>query len=117
MRLEIKRALSLHKNKWLSETHLFNNFVDMVASAKVEEVMADIPPEYLSRFRAWVYGLPAPETLINLKTGPISEREKDAIEAIRDWLDRHAGEYESNGEADAPLSSPSDASAGQPVGH
>ena len=117
MRLEIKRALFLHKEKGLTEAQLFNKFVDVAAGGNVDQVMADIPPEHLARFSEWVYRLRSSDTLINLKTGPISEREKDAIEAIGDWLDRHPGECMSNGEAGAPLSSPSDAGAGRPVAH
>ncbi|MFI5455391.1 MAG: hypothetical protein ACHRXM_08055 [Isosphaerales bacterium] len=42
----------------------------------VEQVMVVIPPEHLARFRESVYRLPSADTLINLKTGPMSEREK-----------------------------------------
>ena len=111
MRLEIKRALFLHKDKGLTEAQLFNKFVDAAAAGNVEQVMADISREYLAHFREWVYRLPSSDTLINLKAGPISEREKDAIGAIRDWLDRHPGDCESNGAAGAPLISRSDADA------
>jgi hypothetical protein len=117
MRLEMKRALRLHKDKGLTEAQLFNRFVDLAADGKVEQVMADIPLEHSVRFREWVYRLPSTDVLINLKTGPISKREKDAIEAIRDWLDRHPDDYELDGEAGAPLGSLSDAGAGRPVGH
>lgn len=117
MRVEIKRALFLHNEKGLTEAQLFNKFVDIAAGGEVEQVMADIPPEHLSRFRDWICRLPSSDTLINLKTGPISEREKDAIESILDWLDRHPDEFELNGEVGTPLSSPSDTGAGRPVGH
>jgi len=117
MGLEVKRVLFLHKNNGLTEAQLFNRLVDIAANSKVDWVMAAIPPEYIARFRKWVDRLRSPDTLINLKTGPISEHEKDTIKSIRDWLDRHSSEHESNGEVDAALSGPSEVGWGQPVGH
>src|SRR5271154_5901990 len=102
MRLEIKRALFLHKDKGLTEAQLFNKFVDVAAGGNVEQVMADIPREHLANFREWVSRPLPPDTLIHLKTGPIPDREKYATGAIRDWQDRHPGDCESNGAAGAP---------------
>jgi hypothetical protein len=83
----------------LSEVQSFNLLVDLAAAYGVDCVMADLPPEYLTRFHEWIDNLPPLDTLINLKTGPLSDREKSTIQAIRDWLDRHPDGHISPAEA------------------
>ena len=117
MELEVKRALFLHVNKGLTENQLFNRPVDIAGDHQVELVMARIPPEYLAMFRNWVKQLPSPDTLINLKSGAISQHEKDTLGAVRDWLDRHPGDHDSKEETQSPSSGPSDAGSEQIVGH
>jgi hypothetical protein len=99
MNWSVKRDLYLHREKGLSELQLFNQLVDIAASDTIEGVMTSIPPNYLARFRQWIDRiLPSLDTLINLKTGPLSEHEKATIRAIAEWLDRHPAEDRLYGE-------------------
>ncbi len=95
MELEVKRAVSLHVKKKLTESQLFNSLVDIANNHDVAVVMDRVPPEYLGRFRNWIDHLPSLDTLIHVKSGPISIQEKNTLEAIRDWLDHHAGKRDS----------------------
>ncbi len=95
MRVVVKRILSLHEKSGLSEAQLFSHLLDLAAADGVDCVMADLPPQYLTRFRDWIDDLPPLDTLINLKTGPISEHEKATIRAVRDWLNGHLSGLES----------------------
>jgi hypothetical protein len=98
--------------------HLFSRFVDVARADTVEEVMTSIPPEYLPRFRDWIDRLmPSLDTLINLKTGALSEQEKDTYRAIHDWLDRHLEEPQPQEAADSSPNGPSDAVTTHPVAH
>ena len=99
MRVAVKRILFLHQKRGLSEAQSFNLLVDLAVQDGVDCVMADLPGEYLARFREWIDNLPSLDTLINLKSGPLSERDKSTIRAIRDWLDCHPGGRESPEEA------------------
>ena len=102
MNRNIKTLLSLRKRVGLPEIHLFNGFVDVARADTVEEVMTSIPPEYLPRFRDWIDRLmPSLDTLINLKSGPLSEHEKDTFRAIHDWLERHVNEPQPHEAADS----------------
>jgi hypothetical protein len=101
MRMVIKRILFLHEKHGLSKAELFNRLIDMAAGYGVDCVMADLPPEYLTQFHDWIDNLAPLDTLINVKSGPLSDREKSNIRAIRDWLDRHPGGAESSQEAGA----------------
>ncbi len=95
MELEVKRVLFLHVNKTLTENQLFNSLVDIANNHDVAVVMDRVPPEYFGRFRNWIDHLPSLDKLIHVKSGPISIHEKNTLEAIRAWLDRHAGERDS----------------------
>ena len=95
MSLVIKRILSMHEKRGLSDAQSFNLLVDLAVQDGVDCVMADLPGEYLARFRDWIDDLPPLDTLIDLKSGPLSERDKSTIRAIRTWLERHPGGRES----------------------
>src|SRR5438128_523853 len=118
MKREVKRVLSLHRYKYIGDLQLFNWFIDIAAGGDVEGVMASIPPEFLPRFRDWIDRLlPSLDTLLNLKTGPLSEHEKDTFRAIHDWLDRHLIEPQPHEAADSSPNGPSDAASSHPVAH
>jgi hypothetical protein len=99
MRVRVKRILYLHETHGLSKVDMFNKLIDMAAADGVDCVMADLPPEYRMRFHDWIDNLPPLDKLINVKSGPLSDRVKSTIRAIRDWLDCHAGGPDSTEEA------------------
>jgi hypothetical protein len=99
MRMVIKRILFLHEKHGLNKAELFNRLIDMAAGYGVDYVMADLPPEYRTQFHDWIDNLSPLDTLINVKSGPLSDREKSNIRAIRDWLDCHPGGAEPPEEA------------------
>jgi hypothetical protein len=89
MASEVRSLLYLYNKGYIGELHFFNRLVDLAAFIDVERVMARVPPECRARFRDWIVHLPPLAQLINLKSGPLSEREKETIKAIREWFDRH----------------------------
>jgi hypothetical protein len=116
MGLAVKRILSLHEKSGLSEAQLFNRLVDLAGQDGVDCVMADLPPEYLTRFRDWIDHLPSLDTLLNPKAGPISEREKVTIRAIRKWLDCYPGGREAREEAGSAANGSGDTDPSLPIG-
>ena len=105
MGLEVKRALLLHSNKSLTEAQLFNKLIDLVMDGNVDSVLRRVPAEYLHRFSNWLDRLPPIETLRDVRTGAsLSEEEKKAIRAIREWFQEHQGERVSEQTALAPSS-------------
>jgi hypothetical protein len=117
MELEVKRALFLHVNKRLTENQLFNSLVDIANNHDVAVVMDRVPPEYLARFRNWIHHLPSLDTLIHVKSGPISIKEKNTLEAIRVWLDRHSAERDSKVETLRPTRDRSHARSDRIIRH
>jgi len=115
---EIRNLLSLSKRMLIPDVHLFNRFVDVALGDTVEGVMTSIPPEFLPRFRDWIDGVvPSLDKLIHLKSGPLSEREKATIRAMRAWLDRHPPEDRTSADEAIPaLNGLNAAGAVQPVG-
>ncbi len=99
MRIGVKRILYLREKCGLSEVQSFNLLVDLAAAYGVDCVMADLPPVYRMQFHDWIDNLPPLDTLINVKSGPLSDREKGNFRAIPDWLDCHPGGAESPVEA------------------
>ena len=99
MRMVIKRLLFLNEKHGLGKADMFNKLIDMAAGYGVDCVLTDLPPRYLTQFHDWIDNLPPLDTLINLKSRPLSDREKSTIRAIRDWLDRHPVGRESPEEA------------------
>jgi hypothetical protein len=73
----------------LSDVELFHMLVEIAANGDVDQVMARVPHEHLAAFRKWAHELLAPPGMINLKTGPLSEREYGTMRAICSWLDQH----------------------------
>jgi hypothetical protein len=116
MRLVVKRILSLHEKSGLSEAELFNQLIDLAARDGVDCVMADLPPGCLTRFRDWLDDLPSLDTLMDLKAGPISEREKSTIRAIRDWLDCRPDGRESPEEAGSAANGSGGTDPSLPIG-
>jgi hypothetical protein len=99
MRIGVKRILYLREKCGLSDLQSYNRLLDLAAAYGVDCVLTDLPPQYLTQFHDWIDNLPPLDTLINLKSGPLSDREKSTIRAIRDWLDRHPVGRESPEEA------------------
>lgn len=99
MGLEVRRAISLHERSLLSEDQLFNHLIDLAIGVDIERVMTRVPAGYLGRFRDWLDRQPPTETLIELRSGPVSREDRDAIVAIREWLNRHVGGESANGAA------------------
>jgi hypothetical protein len=102
MGLEVRRAISLHKNMFLTEDQLFNSLIDLAIDGGIDQVMARIPADYLVRFRDWLDRQPCTETLLDLRSGLVSKQDRDTVAAIREWLDRHIGVDARNGEATRP---------------
>jgi hypothetical protein len=89
MGLEVKRALSLHKSRMLTDVELFHMLVEIATSGDVDQVMARVPREHLAAFRKWVHELLSSREVINVKTGPLSERAYETMTSICRWLDDH----------------------------
>jgi hypothetical protein len=96
---DIKNLLALKRCVQFPEGHLFNRVIDIALGEGVEAVMTSIPPDYWAPFREWIDRMLASlDTLINLKTGPLSEHEKETIRAIGEWFERHPAEDRPHGE-------------------
>jgi hypothetical protein len=102
MGLEVRRAISLHKNMVFTEDQLFNSLIDLTIGSGVDEVMARIPADYRVRFRDWLDRQPDTENLLDLRSGPVSKQDRDTVAAIREWLDGHTGVDARNGDASRP---------------
>jgi hypothetical protein len=99
MGLEVKRAISLYEKKFFTEAQLFNSLIDLAIGSGVDEVMTRLPTDYLVRFRDWLDRQPRTETLLDLRSGRVSEQDRDTVAAIREWVDQHTGVDSANGEA------------------
>jgi hypothetical protein len=115
MRIGVKRILYLREKCGLSDLQSFNLILDLAAGDGVDCVMAYLPPEYRTQFHDWIDNLPPLDTLINVKSGPLSDREKSNIRAIRDWLDRHPGGAEPPEEASTAANGSGGTDPSQPI--
>ena len=102
MGLEVRRAISLHKDMYITEDQLFNSLIDLAIGSGIDQVMARIPADYLVRFRDWLDRQPPTETLLDLRSGRVSKQDRDTVAAIRVWLDGHIGVDARNGDTARP---------------
>jgi hypothetical protein len=100
MGLEVRRAISLHEKKFLTEDQLFNGLIDLAIGGGVVQVMSRIPTDYAVRFRDWLDRQPRKESLLDLRSGLVSEQDRDTVVAIREWLDHHTGVDAGSGDAE-----------------
>jgi hypothetical protein len=112
MNRDVKNRLWVQRIVHFPEIDLFHKIVAIARVNPVEDVMTNIPPESLPRFRDWIDGrLPSLDRLFHLGSGePLSEHEKATYRAIAEWLHQHLGQQESNVPgSDESLNGPSDA--------